>query len=176
MKIMCFDPGGTTGVVVLDTDHPTRFRGYQLGPGEHHIALWTVLTANAPKKVVCESFDYRVATTDGDWSHSDHRGTVDRAVPGINLMSRNYIGVIELYCQMRHIELTMQKPSEAVSKNQGNMFFNNDKLKSLGVYVADAPHYNDAMRHMLVYLVFKLKQKAYLKMLRANRQLHLTYS
>jgi hypothetical protein len=128
-RIAAFDPGGTTGWCRYDTALPLE-NSYACGQFEapdHHKLLYRWLNDNEPELIVCEQFDYR-----------PH-------LQNVQLISRNYIGVIELYTQYSGCPLIMQKP--AVMKP-----WDNDKLKLLGLYTKNLRHAMDATRHLLVYL------------------------
>lgn len=156
MKIISFDPGGTTGVVILDSKRPAQFRSIQIEIDDHHTAIWSLLLAHSPDKIIAEDFNYRVI----------EEGTRK----GIELISRDYLGVIKLYQQLygkpAGCELIIQKPAYAVGKKP---FFTDEFLKRMGIYTKGAPHSNDAMRHLLMYLCFNLKIKKYLQYTKPNR-------
>lgn len=154
MKLLSLDPGGTTGGVILDSTAPTVFNGFQLEKENHHSVLWSLLLAHSPDVIVCEDFDYRVI-------EGGQR-------KGIELISRDYIGIIKLYNQThgKEKQLVMQKPAYAVGKKA---FFTDDMLKRMGLYTKGAPHTNDAVRHLLMYLCFNRKIKKYLQYTKPNR-------
>lgn len=155
--IISFDPGGTTGVALVDLRAPTKFGGIQFAYKEHHIDLWDLLQLVLPEFIVIEDFNYRIMSD---------REKSDMGRLGIELISRNYIGIIELYCKMYDCEYKIQAPHVAVGKTP---FWSDDKLKKIGLYVSNAPHYNDAMRHLLTYLVFTKKEKWYLDYLKDSK-------
>lgn len=132
--IVAFDPGETTGLAWLKPGSE-RLVSDEIRQRNHHLYLYdTVLNAMKPDLVVCESFDHR-------------------RLLNANLIAREYIGVIALWCQQTGTPLVMQSPS------QPKKFWAMDKLKSLNVYNEKMPHANDAMRHLLHYLVFTRGQK-----------------
>lgn len=156
---MTFDPGGTTGVTFHDTEEPNVITGAQIPEDDHHMSLWLLLHKMMPDIVVCESFEYRLVTNkSGD------------TLPGVELISRNYIGVIELFCQITETVLVMQSSMVTVGKN----FWGDDKkLKKLGVYKKGAPHQNDAMRHFLKYATEVMKLNYLYEMLRTDDTMEL---
>lgn len=168
--IMAFDPGGTTGYVYhylrhLNTskytgtnyDYVGAWGGGQIGPDKHHKELWTLLCREDPSVIVCESFDYRVLRDKDD--------TYDRG--GISLVSREYIGIIELYCQLTGKPLYMQK-----SAIKAIEWLKDPSLKKLGVHTAGNQHQNDAARHLIHYLVVTLKRKDALNALKQRNKQH----
>lgn len=105
----------------------------------HHLALWKLLQEERPDIVVCERFVYQNR----------------EETPTLELISRDYIGVITLWCFLNGKEPVMQTVSDA--KNQ----WNDKKLKILqsrGIPTPKVVHARDALRHLMLYLV---KQKDY---------------
>lgn len=160
-KVIAFDPGGTTGYVihkVRPKNSQTHGGGYhytdswvggQLGPEEHHIDLWKLLTSESPDIVVCEAFNYQI------------RRNQQVDMPGVVLMSRNYIGIIELYCKLRQKPLFMQQPSII-----GLKWLNDSALKTLKIYTPGQQHKNDAARHLVYYVATEMKRNDSLERLR----------
>lgn len=160
-KIISFDPGGTTGYVihkVRPKNSQTAGGGYhytdswigdQLGPEEHHIDLWKLLTREDPDIVVCEAFNYQI------------RRNQQVDMPGVVLMSRNYIGVIELYCALTKTPLHMQQPSTI-----GIKWLDDEALKKLKIHTPGKPHKNDAARHLVYYVATEMKRRDSLERLR----------
>lgn len=146
MRIIAFDPGGTTGVAIYDDTSAengiTYWTRFELGPGEHHAELWTALTMEY--EVVYETFDYQ-------------RRDVDKGV-SLELISREYIGIIKLHKQMaqpeEEVNLYPQKPSQ-------RMFWTDAKLRALGLWVS-SEHERDATRHLLYYITFTLNDQRFL--------------
>lgn len=156
--ILSFDPGGTTGFARYylrdqepqysgQTDrHITEgWTGGQIGPGKHHKKLWAFLAREEPDWIVCEDFNYEPG--------HDH----------VELISRDYIGIIELYCQLTHKKLYMQ-PRTIMSTE----WVKDAKLKLLGLYIPGQPHRNDATRHLVWHVVQTLRRKEILNGLRTR--------
>jgi hypothetical protein len=171
LSIIGLDPGGTTGWALYTADvihHPVdpdiavptvefyneNFVSGQKGPGHHHLRLWHLLeqwtTVNTI--IVCESFEFR-------------RNEKDRSRDNIVLDSREYIGVVNLYEQYYH-ETTSNQPGvfEVVYQTAalGKGFWTDKKLAAVGKFAAPKttwPHANDAMRHLLHYMVFKMNRQ-----------------
>lgn len=126
MRIMAFDPGGTTGIAVFFAN---RFMNAgQLGPHPHHVDLYNELEQLQPEVVICERFV--------------HRTTI-----GVDVTALEYIGVITLWCEQNKVHLRMQTPSAAKA------FWTDDKLKHLGLWRKGQRHAVDAIRHALTYIM-----------------------
>lgn len=143
--IVAFDPGGTTGwAAYLEADThlvtPTpRFDCGQLGPEPHHKELFNKLTLNVPKTVITESFEFR-------------QSDVNRTK--INLISREYIGVMRLWSDIHPwAGFYQQTPSQAKA------LISNEWIKALDLWKPGQRHAMDAMRHLLWYLVNKQGHK-----------------
>ncbi len=143
LQLLALDPGGTTGwasyraqMLVIDNKaeyFQEKFDAGQMGPSEHHRALFDFLCKNQTQMfvLVCESFQYRP-----NQQHAE-------------LIANEYIGVVKHFEQER-------KPLPVVwqTKSYGRGFFTDDKLKVLRKYYAGHKHANDAMGHLLQYMVF----------------------
>lgn len=138
---VALDPGGTTGYAVWDGD---KFIEHgQIGPGEHHDSLFrtlgvTYIAFDGSLSVVCESFEFRQ----------------NRQRDNIELMSREYIGVVKLFQQQHRIPLIMQ--TAALAKP----FVTDEKLKVMGIWdqTKGEKHARDAYRHLIYYLVNRQKR------------------
>jgi hypothetical protein len=145
-RIIGLDPGGTTGVVIWTeggwttepTSGPPEWFIIHLGPEEHHEELYAMLEREhvSDTTVVCESFEFRQGK--------------QRA--GINLMSREYIGVAKLFAQQRS-DVTFVLQTAATAK----AFIDDKKLRVMGLYYPGHRHAMDAMRHVLTYRIQKLR-------------------
>ena len=159
--ILSIDPGKTTGLVSIDTERdPFTVLGAQVGPANHHIDLWALMCEGRYDIIVCESFQHRTVEI-----------STGVQAPGIELISRNYIGVVELFCSITGTQLTMQTPMNVVGKNN---FWSDDKLKQVGGHTKGRPHRNDATRHLLYFLTMTLKRREYVNLLRSEEDLRLT--
>lgn len=147
-RIIALDPGGTTGWCTFDVG-PSRWSGGQLDQEDHHEDLWHLLQRQQPNVVVYEAFNYQIRK---------HQGTT---MPGVVLMSREYIGVAQLWCQLYQREIVKQQPSVV-----GLAWLKDPMLRKMGRYNTGEPHRNDATRHMLYYLVHTLGYKELLAPLR----------
>lgn len=145
VDIVSLDPGGTTGVAIMDNDGSIRH--HQIGPDKHHKTLWLFLINMAPDVLVCEQFNYQ-------------RRELDKGV-SLVLVSKEYIGIAELYTQTYECQLVMQNASEAKD------FCDDRKMEKWGL---DLPHKErhakDAYRHMIYYDIFRRQNKDWLHRLR----------
>jgi hypothetical protein len=132
MRLVAFDPGGTTGIC---TWQDGVWSLSQIGPGPHYLGLWDRLHLLRPDTIICESFEFR---------QSKQRDN-------INLISREYIGVVRLFGILYDTPVVFQTASAAKS------FVSDEKLKVMGLYEVGQRHANDATRHMVLYLVTKMK-------------------
>lgn len=132
---IALDPGGTTGWVRYRPNDPQgkQFVCGQMGPLDHHSQLFAHLENSATSHyvVICESFEFRQ----------------NRQRDNINLMSREYIGVVKLFGQERHLSVVFQ--TAAMAKG----FVSDEKLKVMGLWVPGHKHAMDAMRHLIYHLV-----------------------
>ncbi len=136
-KIMAFDPGHTTGIVIYTgtLEKPTVTQVEGLKP------LWKTLNVFQPAMIVYESFLYQ------------RRDKVD-------LRPVEAIGVIKLYAAINRTPIMSQTPS------QGKAFWTDDRLKKLDLWETGQPHAMDALRHLLYYQAFKLNDKTLLERLK----------
>lgn len=131
MKIIAVDPGGTTGIAEYDTE-TEKLLQFQIGPDKHHRELYMYLRVADPDVLICERFNYQ-------------RRELDKGV-SLVLVSREYIGICELYAQERvDYNLMMQQPAAM-------KLFDDDKLKRIGVYRPAMVHANDATRHLFYHM------------------------
>lgn len=147
MRIISLDPGGTTGWACYTESqlasyvyNVNDFTYGQLGPHEHHKELYDLLRSGIEHdyRIVCESFEYR-----------------NESRSGLVLVSREYIGVVKLFCQET---LTLYFPQTAsVGKITGNSFVQPANLARLGLWAKGGKsrmnHAMDAVSHLLQYMV-----------------------
>jgi hypothetical protein len=143
--ITAIDPGGTTGWAQYDDQQVIpKFRCGQFGPEDHHQQLYNFLeTWHSDESIlISERFDFR-----GD----------DRA--DINLMAREYIGVMNLFAQENDVEIEWQWPFEGVGKSS---FVQPHNLQALKIWVVGGSnvwvHAMDAYRHLLYYMTAKPRE------------------
>jgi hypothetical protein len=165
-RVLALDPGGTTGwatytakripVGGLITEGPAEYEYYdekwacgQIGPDEHHYKLDRFLGHMHTQEfiVVCESFEFR---------NLDRR---DR--DNLNLMSREYIGVVKQWHQALEpegydtsgVKLVFQTAAQAKGFIPDKGPQANKKIKDAGLWYPNQKHAMDATRHLLWYLV-----------------------
>lgn len=126
MRILALDPGGTTGWAIFSDD---TIYGGQLA-GQHHYDLYLLMRDRDPNVIVYETFEYR-----------------NKSRSGLVLDSKEYIGIIKLYAEINEVDIKAQTPAQAKG------FVTDDKLKKLKLYQPGMPHLNDAMRHLIYYII-----------------------
>ncbi|HEY1248636.1 MAG TPA: hypothetical protein VGE97_06595 [Nitrososphaera sp.] len=127
LKIASFDPGITTGFSLAILDGATLFLACDEEKLSHR-NLFDLLEEYAPQHVVCESFEYR---------NTRHRDNLE-------LFSLELIGVIKLFDPNVNLQ----------NAAKGKGFYNDQKLKSMGLYVPGRNHGRDALRHLLHWWTF----------------------
>ena len=155
-SIFSADPGGTTGVATatwepsspderLTSVEQIKFRQWQLDDQPHHLHLWLTLAAGDYTEVVWESFEFRqhVYFDEDDIPHARHTK--------VELISKEYIGVLELWCQLHNI------PKHSRTASSAKRFITDEKIKQLGLWLPGMPHAMDATRPLLHYMVVKKK-------------------
>jgi len=140
MKILAFDPGGTTGVCFSNTqnlkfDYSKKYF--------NSIVQWTdnvidflplkeCIEETTPDLVVVESFKlYPWKAKAKIWDDFEE---VQK------------IGAIKLTCLANNIELVLQGANQ-------KKFFKDKKLKEFNLYKNKTPHERDAIRHNLIYIM-----------------------
>lgn len=158
MRLMSFDPGGTTGWCLhqhVGAGEPVppgpRWVGGQLTGGEvgHHLELWELLKKYEPTVIIYEAFNYQI------------RQRQAATMPGVQLISREYIGILQLWARLYKIPIVKQQPSVI-----GIQWVKDPALKKFGLYNVGEPHRNDAARHMVYFIVSALESPEMLRALR----------
>lgn len=135
-KLLAIDPGLKCGYAIFDTDPDPDDPPYEAAQCIDHQVHW-LLDAHKPDVVICERFSLR-------------------QVKPADLVPVEVIGVVKDWCYRTETELTMQTASQA------KHFWTNPRLKTQGIYLKGKPHANDAMRHLLYYILFTLKREDWL--------------
>ena len=129
--VLCLDPGGTTGYAYGEiADDVFRYRG----AGQSRLrgaGLWGMLESVSPAFLIAESFESR------------------QGIVGVELVSRNLLGVCQLWAEVRDTNYSEQSPGE------GKGFYADAKLQKMGVWIPGNVHANDASRHLLHWATFK---------------------
>lgn len=140
MRVIALDPGGTTGWATYTeyTDREPEWACAHIGPEEHHVDLYEFLEIQHCRNttVVCESFEFRQ----------------NRQRDNINLMSREYIGIVKLFGKQRNVPVVFQTAGLAKG------FVTDEKLKKMGLWAPGHKHAMDARRHLVYYMVNKLRR------------------
>lgn len=141
MNAVALDPGVTTGYAMglIEDTVMTVVTGQNKW---NESELLTFLHDLRPDYIICERFEFR---------HGIHRHH------GANMFSRQLIGIVNLYSQFDkgthdHNCVVLMQPA---MKDNETTFFNNKRLKSMGLYKAGRDHANDAVRHLLYWAKFK---------------------
>ena len=142
VNLIALDPGTHTGVCIYSTE-TNGFEFDTLGPNQHHLPLWDLLTVTAPDVIIFERFTYQRR---------------DKVI----LDSVEYIGVARLYSQLHRVPYAEQTPSSA--KN----LWTDDKIRTLGLWRPSERHAMDALRHMLYYLTVKKNDRQWVNKLRPS--------
>ena len=124
-NIVALDPGLTIGICIFN--ELGEYEQRQLKPMEYphpHETVFDVLSEIDPKVIIYERFDFRAAKN------------------GVVLAGVEFIGVIELYAQIKCLGITKISPSD------GKAFWTDNKLRMLDLYKRGMPHANDATRIM----------------------------
>lgn len=138
IRAIAWDPGKTTGFatgeIINPVDEPGRILLVQTAQAElSHADIMNWLNEFKPNYIITERFDFR-----------------NRARTGLELISREFIGVINLYCEMNpDTTLVMQSPGQVI-----NGYWSADKLKRLHLYRKGCIHANEACMHLLYWYKF----------------------
>lgn len=136
LKAIAFDPGITTGFAIgeIDPDEGTML----VSTDQEKFTVSDVfsrLEEYAPDFIIYERFDFR-----------------NKARAGLELFSRELIGVFELYAQRtEQVQLFKQSPGSVI-----NGYFDRRKLVQDGLWTPGALfiHSNEACMHLLYWYTF----------------------
>ena len=134
MKVIALDPGKTTGYAVGLITSEGKMLVVTGQERWSHLELWGFFEDNLPDVLITERFEFR-----------------NKARTGLELYSRELIGVTHLYHQMYmnlEVPLVEQMPSVIGG------FFTDKQLKKDLIYKEGRPHANDAARHLLQWFMF----------------------
>jgi hypothetical protein len=142
MYCVALDPGGTTGVCLIeDKSKQWEIKVDEFGPKPHHHMLWHHLTVWKPEVLICESFEGNMANE------------------AVRFQSLEYIGVVKAYVQARFTicELVWQSGSTC------KQFWDDKRLRQYNMYWRGLKHARDATRHYLYYQTFTRKDDSLLR-------------
>ncbi len=142
MRILALDPGKTTGAAYFPDAN--EFHVEQRELPYSHKELYNYLRLVNPDIIVCESFVYQ------------RRDKVD-------LSPVEMIGVVKLYCERNGTPYKEQTPSQA------KKFWEDKKIRTVGLWVPGHPHAVDATRHLLYFMTFTLKDQRWMLLLQESR-------
>ena len=127
--VISLDPGGSTGIAIYDVELDA-INSYEISSEDHHTELYKLFYTLRPTAIICERFDYR-----------------NTSKTGVVIVSREYIGVAKLYAQLTDTPIFLQSASQAKG------FVADINLQMCEVRKSGQPHANDAVRHMLYFLI-----------------------
>lgn len=136
MRVIALDPGITTGLSVASVEDETVELTCEQALFDHW-HLYELLAELRPEHIVCESFEYR-----------------NRSRAGLVLFSVELIGIVKFYQQATAHAVELYFPTAAKGKSHDYNFFNDDKLKKMGLYVKGKEHGRDAVRHFMNWFTF----------------------
>ncbi len=127
LRVMGIDPGEDTGLATHTTGNFVKDI-FSWQDQYTHDQFLQQLNEYHPDIIVCESFDHR-------------------AKDNANYAPVEYIGMVKWYVERRDTILVFQTPSF------GKAYFDNEKLKKLGLYVPGKDHVDQmmAVRHLLQF-------------------------
>lgn len=129
-RLLCLDPGGTTGVAIIEYDKETEakvIKTFQVkGSLKGFLDFqWDELESWAFDKIICESF------------------TLREGVYGADLSPVYIIGALEALYPLH--EIIYQEPHM-------KPLCDDQRLKSMGIHEPGRGHAMDAVRHGMIYL------------------------
>lgn len=130
-RVLSIDPGVTSGLAFASIKNGAMiFCPYQ---AEMRVsAIYELLLEYAPHHIICEDFTFRMGSQR----------------TGLELFSRNVIGVVTLYQELTDCQLYFQQASA------GKGYYNDEKLNHHDCYTKALQHGNDAVRHLLHWYTF----------------------
>jgi len=154
--IFAADPGGTTGCATaqwepsspddtLTSVDQIKFRQWHIDDKPHHVQLWSTLSANPYTHYVWETFEFR------QHIYFDEDGKPRPAKHKVELISKEYIGVMELYCALNNAKHYTLNSSAAMH------FITDQKIEQVGLWLSGMGHAMDATRHLLRYMFVVMK-------------------
>jgi len=127
--ILGIDPGGTTGLALIEfeaTTEPRMISVQHIPNGLAGFLDWQLKVERVWDFIVCENF------------------TVRPGVHGVDITPAYIIGAIEAL-EGKHVKINYQTPSQ-------KPLCDDAALKRLGVHSTGMGHANDAARHAIIYL------------------------
>lgn len=129
--IIAVDPGRTTGIAGIYWEEGANSITWFVEQASIEEGLKDLLDRffyHDPEWIICESFQYR-------------------RLPKVDLTAVEIIGALKFYAELYMFPgLHFQPPGTKT-------MMDNDKLKALEMYSKGKPHANDAMRHLLNFVI-----------------------
>lgn len=135
--IVSLDPGVTVGICALTNEDYYQFETRPDKYPHPHESFFDILSELAPKIIIYERFH----------SRQNQETSVFTGV--------EYIGVIELYSQLKCLEVIKLNPQKGT---KGSTFWDDSKLKALGLWLPGKGHAMDATRLLLTH---RMKDKTF---------------
>jgi hypothetical protein len=129
MLIAAFDPGGTTGIAVVDTDNMASIVTHEFQWDDVCSFLDGLQAYDMPDVFVYETF----TITEGTAKLSPTTAPMD------------VIGALKYVANRQSIEIVGQRPYDA------KHFATDTRLKAYGWYTKGKGHVNDASRHLFLW-------------------------
>ncbi len=143
MMFVGLDPGGSTGVATWSGMYTDVVERFEFDRPNHHRELYNWLHRQNPTVLIVE--DFKWTTTPA------------------SLISKEYIGVCQLYSQFTGTRMELQDRSM-------KQFWSDDKIKAIGLWLPGKPHAIDALRHLLYYVTVRQNSRAFVTALREATQ------
>lgn len=139
-RIISIDPGeGAHNGLAISNKFSEGNWDVERNDAVYKAELFDIISrADKPKKLLIIVEEYKLYESKAN------------AMIGNKFETVKVIGVIEYICKQRGIECI-------ISQTMNKAFFNNDRLKKMGLYTA-VEHKRDAMRHLLYWLYFTGKE------------------
>lgn len=159
MKILGLDPGGSTGwcFFAYQESVPDKWTwaGDTITTPDHHQLIRALLQRYLPDIIVCEDFQFR------------QQAGKENYRKGLELISRDYIGIVKLIAHDLDARLIMQQPSTKDAN-----IVRDENLKRLGIWREPAHpnrHYHDACRHTASYIIQKRRYQPFIDGIKSAR-------
>src|SRR3954466_5321963 len=134
---VAFDPGITTGYAVgVLEDGSMAVRPDQ---AQYELMdLWAYLHFTRPDWLIWEKFVFRKRTGEG-----------------VELFSREIIGVLRLYAQIANEKRKdVVRTHEQMPMKSAGSYYSDTKISDDGLWIPGKPHAMDALRHLLYWFTF----------------------
>jgi hypothetical protein len=135
-RVLAIDPGKTTGYAFGLIDDETKEMEIDAWQrADIHLEFYNNLWRADPHHIVCESFEFRQG----------------KQRTGLELYSKELIGVLNLFHQREALPPRLWFQTAA----KGKGYFDNSRLRELGIYITGQEHTRDAIRHLMQWITFE---------------------